>query len=159
MATPMLMTDVRDEVLVTIWRFWWPIWWDLCNIADELMLAIVMWRWQWCWRFYDGDRFEMLVTESSCWWLFVNSCFWCIKSVIKIFKLSPILRLQHPSSTWVSLSRNTQIRNFSSKYIFCLRSWSRRRSSEVRQSVEHRFEVTQIGPIMDWDYKNGHIKR
>ena len=106
-----------------ILRWWHPCWWRMLETKywlqfedcdDQFDETFVILQTNWCWRrrFYDGDRFEMLVTESSCWWLFVNSCFWCIKSVIKIFKLSPILRLQHPSSTWVSPSRNTQIRMY-----------------------------------------------
>ena len=34
MVTSMLMTDVGDEILVTIWRFWWTIRWGLWNITD-----------------------------------------------------------------------------------------------------------------------------
>ena len=31
--------------------------------------------------------------------------------------------------------------------MFCFLKWSKRRSSEVRQSVEHRFEFNPIGPM------------
>ena len=43
-----------------------------------------------CWWLYDGDWFQMLVTESLCWRLF-SLCSWflqCIKSVTNILNLS-----------------------------------------------------------------------
>ena len=44
-----------------------------------------------CWWLYDGDRFEMLVAESSYWQLFSlrSLCFQCIKSVTNILNRSP----------------------------------------------------------------------
>ena len=43
-----------------------------------------------CWWLYDGDRFEMLVTESLCWWF--SQCF---KSVTNILDRSPISQTCH----------------------------------------------------------------
>ena len=50
-----------------------------------------------CWWLYDGDWFEMLVTESFCWRLF-SLCWWfsqCIKSVINILNRSPTPQICH----------------------------------------------------------------
>ena len=49
------------------------------------------------WWLFDGDWFEMLVSESLCWRLF-SLCWWfsqCIKSVTNILNRSPISQTCH----------------------------------------------------------------
>ena len=50
-----------------------------------------------CWWLYDGDWFEMVVTESLCWRLF-SLCWWIsqyIKSVNNILNWSPTSQTWH----------------------------------------------------------------
>ena len=59
--------------------------------AQTVQMVTVMLVTSLCWWLYDGDRFEMLVTESLCWWFF-SLCWWffqCIKSVTNILNRSP----------------------------------------------------------------------
>ena len=58
------------------WRkFETKYWWKFEDFDDQFDETFVILRTNWCWRFYNGDQFVMLVTESSFWWLFLNSCF------------------------------------------------------------------------------------
>ena len=50
----------------------------------------ILYGWKWCWWLYDGDRFEMLVAESLCWWFFQD-----IKSVTNILNQSATSQTCH----------------------------------------------------------------
>ena len=42
------------------------------SYKQNLIIMKKMWNcWQWCWWLYVGHSFKMLVTASSCWWLFL----------------------------------------------------------------------------------------
>ena len=84
-----LMTSMRWNVGDEICRWQFKIWMTNSNKYRG--------RQYWCWRFYNSDRFEMLVTELFCWRLFVTSCF-SMYWISKIFEMAPIFRFQHPSS-------------------------------------------------------------
>ena len=80
-----------------------------------------------CWWLYDGDRFEMLVTESLCWWFF-SLCWWffqCIKSVTNILNRSPTSQTCHQHIWSPTSVTNIDVtdRNYWNSFVICNRKW------------------------------------
>ena len=89
-----------------------------------------------CWWLYDGDRFQMLVTESLCWWLFLLCWGFIqhIKSVTNIPKLSPHFvsnihhqhRCKQKLTLLKSLKNVDRVRLHIVRFIFLYKVWSDR---------------------------------